>query len=48
VDTVIHASVYKAWVMLDIELLQQFSQFCAKAYYIYQNSPPKFRRVQAH
>jgi hypothetical protein len=47
-DTVIHALVYKAWVMMGIELLQQFSQLCARAYYILQTLPLKFRRIPAH
>ena len=44
-DTVIHALVYKTSVMMGIELLQQFSQLCARAYYILQTLPPKFRRI---
>jgi hypothetical protein len=47
-DTVLHALVYKAWAMMGIELLQQFSQLCARAYYMLQTSRPTFRRVPAH
>ena len=44
--TVMHAIVYKAWVIMGIELLQQFSQLCARAYT--QDFAPTFRSVPAH
>jgi hypothetical protein len=44
--TVMHAIVYKAWIIMGIELLQQFSQLCARAYT--QDFAPTFGSVPAH